>query len=168
MYGTGLVINVLPYRTSWKNNAGQVLPEHKKDNKEKSAVDDTEFAQAIAALPIHQHMGGKIEEYDPEQQTMTVTYQPRPEFANGIGLLQGGILTAMLDDGMGIFAWRALGSTNCVTVTLNMNFLRPANLGEVTVKSNFVKEGKRILNVEGCAYQDGKMVAKATAVFMQV
>src|SRR6185312_13743290 len=46
-------------------------------------------------------LGFELLAIDPEQGTIRVRFTARPEFANPIGVVQGGFLAAMLDDALG-------------------------------------------------------------------
>ena len=60
-------------------------------------------------------MGMDVVELDVDAMTCTVTFQPKPEMQNFGGVVQGGILAAMMDDAMGFLAptsWTVWGSDN--------------------------------------------------------
>lgn len=114
---------------------------------------------------IHMHLGGQILKFDETEIKLSLEYQAKPEFANPMGHLQGGMLCSMLDDAMGLFALLAYEGKPSATVSLNIAFLRPCALEKVNVEVYFVRQGKKISNIESIAYQKGKAVGKATAVF---
>ncbi|OTG90780.1 PaaI family thioesterase [Acinetobacter sp. ANC 3813] len=117
---------------------------------------------------IHTFLGGKIESIQQDEWQAVISYQPRPEFSNPMGQLQGGMLCSMLDDAMGLFAMLAQEGAPAATVTMNVSFLRPCQLEQVEVHVCFVRQGRRISNIEAVAYQQAKAVAKATAAFTPV
>ena len=117
---------------------------------------------------IHTFLGGKIESIQQDEWQAVISYQPRPEFANPMGQLQGGMLCSMLDDAMGLFAMLAQEGAPSATVMMNISFLRPCQLQQVEVRVSFVRQGRRISNIEAVAYQHAKAVAKATAAFTPV
>nr|WP_290445787.1 PaaI family thioesterase [Acinetobacter schindleri] len=82
-----------------------------------------------------------------------------------MGHLQGGMLCSMLDDAMGLFAIIAQEGTPSATITINVSFLRPCHIAPVEVEVYFVRQGRRISNIESVAYQNGKEVGKASAAF---
>ena len=124
------------------------------------------FLQKITPPPIHQFLGGKLEQVDQtDGWKARLSYQPRDEFANPMGHVQGGMICSMLDDAMGLFAILANEGQPSATVTLNVAFLRPCNIAPVEVEVYFVRQGRKISNIESVAYQNGKEVAKASAAF---
>ena len=122
----------------------------------------------LSPPPIHTFLGGKLEQFDVEQQHMQFSYQARPEFANPMGQLQGGMLSAMLDDAMGLFAYIGHEAQPAATVNMTVNFLRPTQLAQVDVEVYFVRRGRKISNIEAIARQQGKEVGKVSAVFTVV
>jgi uncharacterized protein (TIGR00369 family) len=133
------------------------------------SFDLEKFLQNMTPPPIHTFLGGKVETLEQDQGLKAViSYQPRAEFANPMGHVQGGMICSMLDDAMGLFAILAQQGTPSATVTMNVSFLRPCNIAAVEVQVYFVRQGRRISNIESVAYQGGKEVAKASAAFTMV
>lgn len=127
------------------------------------------FLQKVQLPLIHQFLGGKLEQVDnTEDWKVRLSYQPRAEFANPMGHVQGGMICSMLDDAMGLFAIVANQGQPSATVTMNVSFLRPCQIAHVDVDVYFVRQGRNISNIESVAYQNGKAVAKATAAFVVV
>lgn len=122
----------------------------------------------IDVPPVHKTLGGQVLAWCPELSELTMQYQAIPEFTNPAGNLQGGMLCAMIDDAMGLFTLLINEEMFSVTVGLNISYLRPTKLGEVHVKICTVKNGKKIINLIGHAYQNGHCVAQATSVFMPI
>jgi len=130
------------------------------------SFDVNTFLEKLTPPPIHTFLGGKVEKVQQENGWKAViSYQPRPEFANPMGHLQGGMLCSMLDDAMGLFAIIAQEGTPSATITINVSFLRPCHIAPVEVEVYFVRQGRRISNIESVAYQNGKEVGKASAAF---
>lgn len=130
------------------------------------SFDIQDFLDHLQAPPIHTFLGGKVEhvEHEPVWK-VRISYQPRAEFANPMGHVQGGMICSMLDDAMGLFAIIAQEGQPSATVTMNVSFLRPCNIAVVDVEVYFVRQGRKISNIESVAYQNGKAVAKASAAF---
>lgn len=128
--------------------------------------DVDEFSKNTAQLPIHHFLRGKLESVEhAEDCKVHLSYQPRDEFANPMGHVQGGMICSMLDDAMGLFATVANKGQPSSTINLNVSFLRPCQIAHVDVEVYFVRQGRRISNIESIASQNGKVVAKATAAF---
>ena len=116
--------------------------------------------------PIHQLLGGHHIQWDEQQQQLEICYTALESFTNPRGTIEGGMICAMLDDVMGLFAFLANGKKPATTINLTMDFLRPCQVGQVHTKCRFIKQGKSILNIESEAWQNNKMVARSTANFM--
>ena len=55
----------------------------------------------VPPAPAAELLGWTLIEIDPEKGKIRVQYEAKREFLNPVGNVQGGILTAMLDDAMG-------------------------------------------------------------------
>ena len=89
----------------------------------------------------------------------------REEFLNPAGIVQGGFLTAMLDDTMGPAAIAQLGPGHFTpTLELKVSFLRPARPGRLVCDGRVVHMGRSVAFLEGSLADDaGNVVATATA-----
>jgi molybdopterin converting factor subunit 1 len=87
------------------------------------------------------------------------------QFLNPAGAVQGGFITAMLDDTMGPAAIAQLGPGHFApTLELKVNFLRPAGPGRLVADGRVVHLGKSVAFLEGSlADEEGNVVATATA-----
>lgn len=109
-------------------------------------------------------LGIKVQSISPEQGTVEVTFEGKLEFTNPAGNIQGGFLAAMLDDTMApaLAATLARGEY-APTLNLNISFARPAKVGRIDGKGRILKRGKEVCFLAGELYQDGELVASATA-----
>ena len=130
------------------------------------------FFEAIAAgrLPppeCAKTLGLEIIGYDLDAHTVELTFDGKPEFANPIGIVQGGFLSAMLDDTMGLASATAMNVGEFApTLNMNVQFHRPAKIGKLTGKGRITMRGKEIFHLAAELFQDGKLVASATATAM--
>jgi uncharacterized protein (TIGR00369 family) len=130
------------------------------------------FFEAIAAGKIPppecaRTLGLDIIAYDLDAHTVELSFEGRPEFANPIGIVQGGFLSAMLDDAMGLASATAMNVGEFApTLGLNVQFHRPAKIGKLTGKGRITMRGKEIFHLAADLFQDGKLVASATATAM--
>jgi uncharacterized protein (TIGR00369 family) len=109
-------------------------------------------------------LGITIKAVLPEQGTIEVEFQGKPDFTNSAGNIQGGFLAAMLDDAMGPALAATLGQGEFApTLNLNVSFLRPAKVGAIQGKGQILKRGKEVCFLAGELYQDGELIASATA-----
>lgn len=124
------------------------------------------FLQKTSPPAIHHFLGGKLEQVEQvDGWKARLSYQPRAEFANPMGHVQGGMLCSMLDDAMGLFSILVNEGQPSATVTINVSFLRPCKIAPVEVEVYFVRQGRKISNIESVIYQNSKEIAKASAVF---
>lgn len=80
--------------------------------------------------PCARLLGYEFLSVDHEAKTMRVRFQATPDMLNPAGTIQGGFLTAMLDDVMGsMMVVLTHGEKGPVSVDLHMQFLRPAKPG---------------------------------------
>jgi uncharacterized protein (TIGR00369 family) len=86
-------------------------------------------------------------------------------FTQGDGVIQGGIVTAMLDFGMAFAGLSVVGEGESVaTVGINVNFLRVAAPGRFEVEAHLEKTGKRMVFARADLMRDdGEPVASASA-----
>ena len=145
-------------------------PKQPSDTSEaKPAISDADmlarFQSSKKRPPCSDTLGMRLESVDQAAKTITMSFQVSQTFANPTGAVQGGFVSAMLDEAM---------STCCIIVsnitmtapTLEMktSFLRPLFPGPARVEARIVKWGKSAAFMEAEAYNpDGRLVAKATA-----
>ncbi|HXY99464.1 MAG TPA: PaaI family thioesterase [Stellaceae bacterium] len=115
--------------------------------------------------PCAELLGWKLLDARPEQGWVRIGFAGRPEFCNPAGVIQGGLLSAMLDDTMGpaVFV-KTNGRLYSATITLTVSFLAPAKIGPIIAEASVVQLGKSVAFMEGKLTDDaGKLLATATA-----
>ena len=118
----------------------------------------------LAAPPSSKLLGWHLLDARPNEGWVRIGFVGKPEFCNPAGFVQGGILSAMLDDTMGpaVFVMTE-GKLYTATVTLNVNFLAPAKPGPIMGEAGVTQLGKTIAFVEGrLTAGDGTLLATAT------
>ena len=110
-------------------------------------------------------LGWRLIALDAEGGTIEVGFDGKPEFANPAGFVQGGILSAMMDDAMGpITVAHLKGRAFPSTIDLHTQFLRPVRFGAITVKARVVQAGKAVAFQEADLFDSrGKLSAKCSA-----
>jgi len=122
-----------------------------------------------APPPVATLLGGRIEAVDPEAGTLTSTYRATEAFLNPAGQVQGGMLSAMLDDVTAFLVTATLGAgESCATLNLNVSFLRAAQAGPLEGRATLTRRGRDVCNVTGELLQEGRVVASAVATCMIV
>lgn len=96
---------------------------------------------------------------------VTVLFHAGVETTQGNGVVNGGALATMLDNGMAVAVLSALEpGRSCSTVSLTVNMLKPGLVGEFVVIASVVKLGGRIAFAQAQLYSAAKeLVANATA-----
>ncbi|MFZ9555148.1 MAG: PaaI family thioesterase [Limnohabitans sp.] len=119
----------------------------------------------VPRTPVLSLLGGEVESVDAEAGTLRARYVGRDEFRNPAGLVQGGMLSAMLDDVTASLVDATLTTGQGVaTLSLNVSFMRSAHVGPIEAEASMMRRGKDICHVMGRLQQDGKDVATAIAV----
>ena len=88
--------------------------------------------------------------------------------ANSRGIVHGALLTAPADNAMGRpISHHIGGKTRLLTVSLSVDFLASAKLGQwVEVDTNYVKAGKRLCFAQAFVTADGTPCARVSATFI--
>ena len=92
-------------------------------------------------------------------------FQGQEEFYNPVGLVQGGILSAMLDGVMGAAAVSLLGPDESITtLEMKVSYMRSVRAAPLTGEGWVVHRGGSVIFMEGSlSAEDGSLVATATA-----
>ena len=114
--------------------------------------------------PASRHLGLRFLEVERDSGTVRVEFEPKPEFANPRGDIQGGFLAAMLDDALGMALATTLGADeSAVTLEMKVSFLRSAELGTLLGEGRVVHRGRSIAFLEGALRStDGDTLATAS------
>jgi uncharacterized protein (TIGR00369 family) len=118
----------------------------------------------LTAPPSSKLLGWHLLDARPEEGWVRIGFDGKAEFCNPAGLIQGGILSAMLDDTMGpaVFVMTD-GKLYTATITMTVNFLAPAKPGPIVGEADVTQLGKTIAFVEGrLMARDGSVLATAT------
>jgi len=118
----------------------------------------------FTAPPSSKLLGWHLLDARPRDGWIRIGFDGRQDFCNPAGFVQGGILSAMLDDTMGpaVFVMTE-GKLYTATITMTVNFLAPAKPGPITGEANVTLLGKTIAFVEGrLMAADGTVLATAT------
>jgi uncharacterized protein (TIGR00369 family) len=105
-----------------------------------------------------------------EDGWVTVEFIPEEWQQNGLDVVQGGVLSYMIDCVFGPFAYVVTDKKLAGTLDMNTNYLRPvkADGRKITVKARFVTNAKRTLHGEAVLYNaDGKVAVTASTNMMK-
>jgi uncharacterized protein (TIGR00369 family) len=125
----------------------------------------TTIFERIKAPPAAILLGWTLLALDREKQTIRVGFTAREDFLNPAGFIQGGILSAMLDDTMGpVVVGITDGELFTTTIDMNVPFIAPAKPGKLVGEGRVVQLGKTIAFLEAQLFDDGgQLLARATS-----
>lgn len=125
----------------------------------------TTALDAYPAPPCARLLGWRLVEARPADGWVRTTFEGKAEFTNPAGFIQGGFLTAMLDDTMGPAAFiRSEGALYTATIDLAVSFVAPASPGRIFGEGQVVQMGKSIAFLEGrLTDEGGRLLARAMA-----
>lgn len=109
--------------------------------------------------PYMQWLNGRLLEAD--EGRVKVGFTVRKEMCNPAMILHGGVISGMIDEVVGIAVF-SLGRDKFFTsVNLNVDFLRPAKLGEdISVTAKVVRSGSRIIHVAAEMHKEELLLAR--------
>ena len=125
------------------------------------------LATALDTIPVppsSKLLGWHLLDARPREGWIRIGFDGKKEFCNPAGFVQGGILSAMLDDTMGpaVFTMTE-GKLYTATISMTVNFLAPAKPGPITGEATVTQLGKTVAFVEGkLMAADGTALATAS------
>jgi len=110
--------------------------------------------------------GARITEYE-ANRSLTVEFSVHDSQTNPLGYLQGGILGSYFDNVFGPLSFVTMRKP-CVSVDMNINFVRPVKPGEVVrIRAEFISRGRKLVQLYAEAHNEKhKLVATATSNMM--
>lgn len=113
---------------------------------------------------IDKTLGIEFDEID--DGIVSISLVTRPDFANMVGMVQGGICATMLDMAMGCAVQTTLeAGTGYATLGLNINYVRPVSVDaeRLTCVGTVLHRGTRTATAEGRIYDSSsKLVSHGT------
>jgi uncharacterized protein (TIGR00369 family) len=119
----------------------------------------------LEAPPSSRLLGWHLLDARPGEGWIRIGFDGKREFCNPAGFIQGGILSAMLDDTMGpaVFVMTD-GRLYTATISMTVNFLAPAKVGPIVGEAKVTQLGKTVAFVEGRLIAgDDTVLATSTA-----
>ncbi len=114
-------------------------------------------------IPVLTLIGANPISYDSTALRVVIEYTAKPEFLNLVGSVQGGMLTAMLDNVMSFAILGALPPGHVApSIEIKTSYLAPAPLGTITGEGSVVRLGRTVSFAEG-RLTDGSGSVYATA-----
>ena len=115
--------------------------------------------------PCADLLGWRLLDARPDEGWVRIGFQGKREFCNPAGFVQGGILSAMLDDTMGPAVFiKTEGKLFTSTISMTVNFLSGAKPGPIIGEGKVVQIGKTVAFIEGkLLAEDGTVLATASS-----
>jgi uncharacterized protein (TIGR00369 family) len=99
--------------------------------------------------PCSRLLGWHVLDARPEDGWIRIGFDGKAAFCNPAGFIQGGILSAMLDDTMGPAVFiKTEGRLYTATITMTANFLAPAKVGPIVGEGRVLQIGKSVAFIE--------------------
>ena len=122
---------------------------------------------AFSRVPIVGHFGLRLTSQSADETVLSM--EPRPEFLQEEGVVQGGVLSVLADTAAVYTLYPELPPDRLMTsIEFKMNFLRPATAdrGPVTARARVVQRGRRVALCEVDLTQAGKLVARGSFTYL--
>jgi uncharacterized protein (TIGR00369 family) len=106
----------------------------------------------------------KVLEFDQARGWVRIAFEATSAFLNPAGAVQGGILTAMLDDTMGPALWFMTdGKAFPITIDVNTSFFASTKSGTLLGEGQVLQLGKTIAFLQGeLKDPQGRLIARST------
>ncbi|MEM9668453.1 MAG: PaaI family thioesterase [Pseudomonadota bacterium] len=123
------------------------------------------FQNSKKRPPCSDTLGMRLTAVNQAHKSIIMAFDVSASFANPTGAVQGGFVSAMLDEAMSTCCIIASNVTmTAPTLEMKTSFLRPLFPGPATVEARILKWGKSAAFMEAEALDpNGRIVAKATA-----
>ena len=110
-------------------------------------------------------LGWTLLDHDAAKGWVRIAFEAGRAFLNPAGFVQGGLLTAMLDDSMGpAVLLMTEGKSYTVTIDMHVSFLAPALPGRLIAEGQILQLGKTIAFLESrLSDGDGTLIARANS-----
>lgn len=131
---------------------------------------DEEVETLVLSAPCAILLGRRLLGHDEDRGWISFGFNGKPEFLNPAGRVQGGFVTAMLDDTMGpAVLLKSGGTLYPSSIDMNISFLAAAKPGPLICEGEVLRLGKTVGFVEGRLMDEqGRLIARATSSVMLV
>jgi len=92
-----------------------------------------------------------------------------PQHANRAGLVHGGLIATLMDQGLSAIAWEAVQRQPCVTVQLDTHYLSAARPGQfLEARGRVTRVTASLVFVQGEITADGQAVSSGVAILKRI
>jgi uncharacterized protein (TIGR00369 family) len=123
------------------------------------------FTESPNQLYYSEMLGFEFIDFSMEEHWFEASWNPDKRVTSPTGAVQGGMVTAMLDDVMSLAAITVAGFDGVVpTLEMKTSFISPVWPGKLRSRGEVIKKGKQFFFTEGWLWDgDGKLLTKASA-----
>ena len=128
---------------------------------------EADIRQKLAANPFIKFVGIQVPQLGKGYARFLLPF--KPDLANSIGLMQGGVIAALADEAVAyaLYSLVADGET-FNTVEMKINYLGAVKEGEVTAEAHIAKRGRTISLGEFEVRQAHRLVAKGLCTYIHL
>jgi uncharacterized protein (TIGR00369 family) len=128
---------------------------------------EASIRQKLAANPFIKFVGIQVPQLGKGYARFLLPF--KPELANSIGLLQGGVLAALGDETVAFALYSLVKEGETInTVEMKINFLAAVKEGEVIAEGRIAKRGRTISLGEFEVRQADRLVAKGLCTYIHL
>jgi uncharacterized protein (TIGR00369 family) len=128
---------------------------------------EASIRQRLAANPFIKFVGIQVPQLGKGYARFLLPF--KPELANSIGLLQGGVLAALGDETVAFALYSLVKEGEMInTVEMKINFLSAVKEGEVIAEGRISKRGRTISLGEFEVRQADRLVAKGLCTYIHL
>jgi acyl-CoA thioesterase len=128
---------------------------------------EASIRQKLAANPFIKFVGIKAPRLGKGYARFLLPF--KPDLANSIGLMQGGVIAALADEAVAYALYSLVtGGETFNTVEMKINFLGAVKEGEVTAEAHIAKRGRTISLGEFEVRQADRLVAKGLCTYIHL
>lgn len=123
------------------------------------------FTEIPNQLFYAEMLGFKFVDLDMDEHWFEASWEPDQRAVTPTGAVQGGLISAMLDDVMSLAAITVTGFDGVVpTLEMKTSFISPVWPGKVRARGQVIRKGKQFFFTEGWLWDsEDKLLAKASA-----
>ncbi len=128
---------------------------------------EAEIRARLAANPFIKFSGIQVPQLGQGYARFVLPF--KPELANSIGLLQGGMIAALADETVAFALYSLVKAGETInTVEMKINFLGAVKEGQVEAEARIAKRGRTISLGEFTVRQGERLVAKGLCTYIHL
>ncbi|MHB8068328.1 MAG: PaaI family thioesterase [Desulfobaccales bacterium] len=128
---------------------------------------EASIRQRLAANPFIKFVGIQVPQLGRGYARFVLPF--KPDLANSIGLMQGGVIAALADEAVAFALYSLVQEGETFnTVEMKINFLGAVKEGEVEAVAHIAKRGRTISLGEFAVRQGERLVAKGLCTYIHL